>query len=181
VSCASRTDCTAVGNYYPIGGFQPLALAEHWNGISWSIQPVSYPAAPTGNLAGVSCSSPAACTAVGDSNGTPLVERWNGSSWTSQPAPNPSTLFGSVLTAVSCATPTDCTAVGSYNVVANQSGGETYTMLVIHWTGGSWSLQPTPARSNSSGDLLYGVSCTSPTACVAVGYDDGHPLTLLER
>ena len=65
VSCSSASACTAMGFYNPSNGFDQT-LIESWNGSAWSI--VTSPnTSPTQNnyLSGVSCSSPAACTAVG--------------------------------------------------------------------------------------------------------------------
>jgi hypothetical protein len=57
---------------------------EHWNGATWSQQPTpTLPARATGKFSGVSCTAPAACTAVG-SYGNPdvatltLAERFAG-------------------------------------------------------------------------------------------------------
>jgi hypothetical protein len=36
VSCASKTACAAVGDYFKVSG---LAIAERWNGVRWSLQP----------------------------------------------------------------------------------------------------------------------------------------------
>ena len=60
VSCASSTDCTAVG--YNSGS---SAIAEGWNGTTWSLELTPYPDGPPNDLAGVSCGSPNSCTAVG--------------------------------------------------------------------------------------------------------------------
>jgi hypothetical protein len=43
-----------------------VTLAERWNGSGWEIQPTPNPAGATDlNLAGVSCPTRRACTAVG--------------------------------------------------------------------------------------------------------------------
>lgn len=70
-----------------------LDLAEMWDGHSWTIQ---NPPTPTGAisawLSSVSCSSPTACTAVGESrydypsgSVTMLAERWDGTRTDTQP------------------------------------------------------------------------------------------------
>jgi hypothetical protein len=66
VSCTSTTFCIVVGGYgtnvYPIGA----TFADEWNGTSWSIQTTPNPTgAQSSVLNGVSCTSTAACTAVG--------------------------------------------------------------------------------------------------------------------
>ncbi len=106
-------------------------------------------------LNGVSCASPANCTAVGQyyrTAGGPqltLVERWNGRAWRSEPSP--SIGRGSTLDSVACPSPTRCTAVGS---------------LVIGWNGVSWKVE---LRSSP----FVSVSCAAPGSCMAVGVTPG--------
>jgi len=74
----SASVCTAVGTYS--GLVIGEALAEQWNGRTWTYQ---YPPKPStgATLTGVSCTAGAACTAVGRTNasgGTTLVERYSG-------------------------------------------------------------------------------------------------------
>ena len=171
VSCTSGSACIAVGS-------DGTALAEAWNGISWSIQPVTTPPGTFGSrLTGVSCSSASACMAVGhyavdtDNDSAPLAEEWNGTSWSILPAPvspgAPESFGGGTfLTGVSCTSASACTAVGNY---FNRSGD--LSTLAEAWNGTSWSLQPTPDAPGSTDNFLLGVSCTSPTACTAVGYN----------
>jgi hypothetical protein len=65
VSCTSAKACTAVGNYIDSSNEQ-VALAEAWDGSTWTIQPTPTPRGATGShLSGVSCTAAAACTAVG--------------------------------------------------------------------------------------------------------------------
>jgi hypothetical protein len=132
-------------------------------------------AASTGaaQLSGVSCTSPTACTAVGNTGSDaataePLAERWNGRTWTIQPTPRPAGTADGAFAAVSCTSPTACTAVGSAEVRAGRGiAGEP---LAERWNGRTWTIQPTP---RPAGGGFSGVSCTSPTACTAVG---GHAL-----
>jgi hypothetical protein len=65
---------------------------------------------------------------------------------------------------VSCASPTACEAVGFYY----DSAGVTRS-LAEGWNGSTWSLQPTPLPAGAKSGQVGSVSCTSPTACVAVG------------
>jgi hypothetical protein len=164
VSCASADACTAVGQ----GGVN--ALTETWNGTSWSIQPTPEPSgAEGGDLSGVACTSANACTAVGDyvdSSDTPvtLAETWNGTSWSIQSTPNASGSQDSVLYGVSCTSGSACTAVGEYD---NSSGTE--VTLAEAWNGSSWSIETTPDPAGAQQSYLTGVSCTSASACTAVG------------
>jgi hypothetical protein len=169
VSCSSATACTAVGFYYNPSGNQVM-LAEMWNGTSWTVRTTPNPSgAVYSGLEAVSCSSATACTAVGISEnsyfaGVTLAEVWNGSSWTVQTTPNPKGATDSGLEAVSCSSATACTAVGIYK---NSSG--TPETLAEVWNGTSWTLQATPNPSGAIASSLYGVSCSSATACAAVG------------
>ncbi len=132
VACASTTACITVGSRP--GG----TLAEGWNGSSWSIQSTPSPNGTT--LSAVSCTSPTACTAVGNytdtsSNYVTLAERWDGSRLSIQPTPTPT--GGGQLLGVSCTSTTACTAVGP-----NPSGP-----LAEIWDGNNWSIQNTPSPS----------------------------------
>ena len=140
--------------------------AWRWDGVTWAVQPAARGVASAAELRGVSCTSATACTAVGyDSNGA-LAERWNGRQWTVTPVPSPACR---ALLAVSCTSATACTAAGFRGDRAND--GE--LTLVMRWNGSSWSRQPTPnpTVTNSANIDLAGVSCTSSSACTAVGFD----------
>jgi hypothetical protein len=107
VSCASPDSCTAAGYYYDDAS-NLLALAEHWDGSSWTIQAVS--SSPARYLYGISCPTPASCTAVRASAQGAYAEHWNGSTWRAQQTAQPTT--NESLAAISCATSATCTAVG---------------------------------------------------------------------
>jgi len=162
VSCASSTSCTAVGDFTSGSGVV-VTLAEHGDGGKWAIQPTPNPlGARLSALISVSCSSPSACTAVGQAVSNqgasrPLAERWNGTQWRIQATPNPSA-GGGALFGVACTSPSACAAVGASN-----SG-----TLAERWNGTKWRIVPTPSPS-AGGGALFGVACTSPSACTAVG------------
>ena len=172
VSCASETDCVAVG------ASNAGTLAERWNGEDWTIQATpNPPGSPGGALNGVACTSASFCVAVGgrlDNAGhqvATLAERWNGKSWAIQPTPNPAP--GSLFGGVACTSASFCVATG---------GGPAGT-LAERWNGRSWAIQRTP--NPSPGGFLAGVSCTSMVACTAAGGLNGTsssgPATLAER
>jgi hypothetical protein len=173
VSCLSATSCTAVGDYDVAGVV--IALAEQWNGSTWSIQATpEFPPDPGGGseifLNGVSCRSANFCMAVG-SGGTPtkgdgtLALRWNGTTWSIQRTPDRSGVHpreaGYAFEGVSCAAGPFCAAVG-------------VPALANSWDGSSWTGQFIPANT------LLGVSCPSSTSCTAVGSngDSTRPSTL---
>jgi hypothetical protein len=65
VSCTVPDSCTAVGLFNDAAGLDQ-ALVERWDGKAWGIQPVPSPRGATSDsLAGISCTSRNACTAVG--------------------------------------------------------------------------------------------------------------------
>ncbi len=146
-------------------------LAEGWDGSTWTVQSaptLTYTYQPS--LGGVSCTSATACTAVGTYAGSsntllPLAERWDGSTWTIQTTPTPPGAFDTQFASVFCTSGTSCTAVGSYD---STSG---YATLAEHWDGTSWTIEPTPPPDSGSDSFLEldSVSCTSDTACTAVG------------
>jgi hypothetical protein len=180
VSCTTSAACTAVG-YFGNGPspeiFGDAPLAESWNGSTWTLQTPPNPSqATSGTLTAVSCISSGVCTAVGgydDQGTTPvsygtLAEQLNGSTWTLQSTPTPTGAEGSALSGVSCMTSSACTAVGYYNDNAYpEVSGD--TPLAEIWNGTTWSIQPTPNPPATDISALTQVSCTSATACTAVG------------
>ena len=118
----------------------------------------------------MSCASATACNAVGkftDSSGTTssLGETWDGAAWTIQPTPNPSGSQSGHLAGVACTSPTACIAAGG-----NRDGAGVAVTLAEAWDGTAWTVQSTP--NPNGGDAwsdLPGVSCTSASACTAVG------------
>ena len=175
VSCTSATACTAAGYYGSSSGIN-LSLAEGWNGTVSTIEltPNATGTTPASSaLYSVSCSSATACTAVGsyfDTSGVELTlaEAWSGTSWTIQKTPNPvrATAPGSVLDGVSCTSASACTAVGYYYTSSNST-----VMLAERWDGTNWTIQTTPNPVGGSDTVFSGVSCSSATACTAVGYN----------
>jgi hypothetical protein len=128
-------------------------------------------------LAGVSCTSATACVAVGytargvlgDTVGfVPLAEIWNGSKWRIASTPDPAHYTGSQLRGVSCTSATACVAVG-FSVLGNERHSRRMTAFAERWNGVKWTLQPVAKVKNAIFTQLFGVSCTSPKACTAVG------------
>jgi hypothetical protein len=175
VSCSSPSACTAVGSYSPQS--QPpysLPLVERWNGSSWSIQHPSTPARVTdAGLGSVSCPSASSCTAVGTFHlrvkrlnppgpSQTLIEHWNGSTWSIEHAGTPVAVPAPA--SVTCASPKNCTVLWS-------NGADSYGQraLMEHWNGGAWSIQRRPEPAGAFGIALNGLSCPSPSSCVAVG------------
>jgi hypothetical protein len=90
------------------------------------------------------------------------------SRWRVEPTVSGTVPAGTLL-AVSCASPTSCVAVG---LAANRAG--TQVVLVEHWNAGRWRTQAAPVPSAATDAELTGVSCSSATSCIAVGYFYDH-------
>ena len=167
VSCGSPGACTAVGFLHNSQG-TAMPLAESWHGSTWTVQRTPDPAGfGHSSLASVSCSSASFCMAVGqsygDRSGATLAESWNGTVWTIQAAPAPPGGYGE-LSGVSCTSATACTAVGYY-----RNSSDLAVPLAESWNGTAWTIQPTPSPAGGTQIVLQSVSCTSSSACTAVG------------
>lgn len=168
-----------------------LALsAASASASSWSIVPTVDPLGATSSqLNSVSCAKSNVCVGVGQyksSTGTTLTlaERWDGSTWSIIPTPNPAeAILASTLISVSCATPTTgCTAVGYYLGRVGPAGSAyKYRTLIEQLRHGSWTIKPSPNPSGTTNGVLFGVSCTSPNLCTAVGGGYFAPPRLVER
>jgi hypothetical protein len=172
VSCASTTACTAVGVSFN-GSSVASALAERWDGTSWTIEAGTVPSGATqSDLNGVSCRSTTSCIAVGTYNTgstlpSPLAESWNGTTWTILSAAAPSDADDTFLQGVSCSASNACSAVGYDLNTAN-----TDVTLIETWNGVAWSVQPSP-NPDGAQSVLAAVSCVSSKVCSAVGnYND---------
>jgi hypothetical protein len=169
VTCASASDCWAVGYSYVTSDATARTLIERWNGTSWTI--VNSPNALTVQnfLVGVTCALASDCWAVGYTNDAgvtsahqTLIERWDGTAWAIVSSPNTSTTQHNWLTGVTCASASECWAVG-YIV------SSTYQTLIERWNGTAWELVASPNSSSMQLNLLYGVACVSASDCWAVG------------
>jgi hypothetical protein len=169
VSCASAGFCEAVG-FGVNSASHFVALAEAWNGTSWSGALPPDPAANTTELQGVSCVSPSFCAAVGytTSSGTgTLGEGWNGTSWAIEQIPEPAGTTTADLLGISCAAATACETAGQAAVPAIAN------MLIDGWNGTSWTLQAPVQPIGATSNSFSAASCVSATDCEAVGsYDN---------
>jgi len=162
---ASMTACVALA--------WSASAAEASGPPMWSVQATPNPVGATDSvLSGVSCSSAAACTAVGHFTnrhgaGVLLVERWEGTRWSIEPIGKPVGAKTSLLFDVSCVSRIACVAVGS---VTDRRG--VTIPLVERRSGKHWRVQRTPEVGLSSRGVSYlgGVSCASSRDCLAVGF-----------
>jgi DNA-binding beta-propeller fold protein YncE len=151
--------------------WQPAQKAPE-AGPEWQVTTTPNPSGTLNSyLLGVSCASSVACTAVGDyelektSGENALAEGWNGTEWSIQSTPAPTGAKDAQLGGVACTAAAACLAVGSYQ---NSSGVS--DLLSESWNGSQWKLKTLPEPSGTRGGLLESVSCSSASACTAVGY-----------
>jgi hypothetical protein len=170
VSCVSARACTAVGQVE--AGDEAAAMG--WNGRKWTLESVPAPVVfEPYSLEAVSCTSGTACIAVGTFRaGAILQDSWavagNGVSWSLLPAPGvPGGLvpFG-IVSGVTCASSYACVAVGES---ASPDSPPSSGPLTYLWDGSNWSVQSVPPPTDAVGSSLNSVSCTSSSACTAVG------------
>jgi hypothetical protein len=149
------------------------ALAERWNGTSWSVATLP---AVSGDpeLYDVAADSPDDIWAVGvHETNTPeppyyvtLAEHYNGSFWTEVPTQNPGQQ-DDILAAVAVAGPSDAWAVGH-----QVAPGYAEATLAEHWNGRNWRAVPTPNVAGASFISLESVAIISPDDVWAAGSYD---------
>ena len=182
VSCASTTDCWAVGFTTDANSDALRAITEHWDGSSWSL----VPDAPTGQsydqFNGIDCTSPSSCWAVGSAGPTQqvprflpiypaaagnrgLIEHWNGSRWSVVPSYAPPAPAGGYLTSVTCVSSADCWTAGT----TTDSSGNADTTLIERWNGSAWVGTSSANPPGLPQDTLSGVTCVDATDCWAAG------------
>jgi hypothetical protein len=159
VSAMTGPDVWAVGER-SFGTYRPLA--EHWNGLRWSVVPVPLPPGAYGGLlADVATLPTGQAWAVGFFDVfTPLIEFWDGTSWSLQTPAEGREQFS----AVAALSATDAWAVG-YHFRAPGNHRET---LTEHWDGTAWTVVPSP-NSKARNTTLSDVSMASSTDVWAVG------------
>ena len=109
---------------------------------------------------------------------------WDGSRWRLQATPDPYPVAdraGNTLAAVSCTSSNDCVAVGEYFQRIDYDPASMKELhveipLAERWNGVRWSVLPFPSLpTGAQQGALDAVSCTSSSACEAVGAEGvGH-------
>jgi hypothetical protein len=87
--------------------------------------------------------------------------------WTVRSNPNPPNASETSLGSVSCVGTSFCVAVGNSSIPGPRS------TLAETWNGTGWTIAPSPNPSGVTDAELTGVSCTSTSACMAVGWSSG--------
>jgi hypothetical protein len=176
----SATQAWAVG-FSRVGFPAPFrAMAQRWNGTTWSLVPTApVPAADDTRLHGLSGTGPADLWAVGaDINASgsqvSLIEHWNGSAWSRIPSPAGEPA-ASELVSVSALSPTDAWAVG------DARPGFSFTTLIEHWDGTAWHVVADAGFLATGFNHLSSVAAISANNVWAVGRTGRHPNPIIEH
>jgi hypothetical protein len=128
---------------------------------------VAVPGPTSAGFHGVSCTGTADCVAVGgevlSSTQKAVADTEDAGSWHADTVPQPAGSHDNSFAAVSCASGGDCVAVGDRGTVEHPSP------LSEVLRAGRWSILDTAPLAGVTGAELNGVSCSTATACVAVG------------
>jgi hypothetical protein len=177
VSCASASLCVAVGDVIRASDGEPRgALVDAWDGVMWTRSSVSASTHPQSWLNGVDCPTTTSCHAVGTQGDEQFNERhfvqldesWDGTIWTLDDAIQASGVDDTEMGGVSCLGPNNCFAAGIALDQIGVGGAE-----IDRWQGSVWrpmKIADRPTDYYTVG-LLDGISCASPTSCIAVGTD----------
>ena len=172
VSAVAGNDVWAVGSAATAPSTAQNALAEHWNGTTWTRVAVPLPAGTTTSaLLGVAARAANDAWAVGTANGHTFTAHWNGTAWAvvasaDTPPQRAGATVSDSLTAVTAVSPTNVWAVGFATDTVNGSFLP-YRTVVEHWDGVRWSLVSAPSPFNHP--QLTGVSAVNAGDVWAVG------------
>jgi hypothetical protein len=172
VSAGSPNDVWAVGSYYAPSNTNVLqAMAEHFDGSSWTEFPLPNVGPNENSLLGVSDLPSGKAWAVGyDVNAEyrqkTLVEHYDGTTWSVVPSPSPGGRQN-ILYGVSGTSDSDMWAVGG-----DQDANGLWHTLTEHWNGRSWSVVPA-VDAGPSGNQFHAVTAVSPTSVYATGQQSG--------
>jgi len=161
VSCATATFCAAVGTSDSQNPNLTTAIAEIWNGSTWS--PVSVPALNGTHveLKAVSCPVAGWCEATGIyvTAGRVLgfAVQWSAGAWRLQTTPAPAGTATQGLESVSCVSTSFCMA------------GDALSATTLEWNGSTWTAIPVPIPAGGSGPDVNSVSCPSANFCELIG------------
>jgi hypothetical protein len=167
VSGGSANDVWAVGSYVPSSSGVLAAMAEHFDGTSWTELPLPNVGPNENSLLGVSAIPSGRAWAVGyfvnaEFNQQTLVEHFDGTSWAVIPSPSPGARQN-ILYGVAAIADGDVWAVGA---VEDATG--LWHTLTEHWDGKTWSVVPS-IDSGANGNQFYAVNAVSSSSVYAAG------------
>ncbi|HMD45334.1 MAG TPA: IPT/TIG domain-containing protein, partial [Acidimicrobiales bacterium] len=174
VTCTAVGSCIAVGTYQD-SSYTTWGLIETLSSGTWTATKAPLPSGGvgSGNLDAVVCPAAGSCVAVGNYDDSTshiwgLIDALSSGTWTATKAPLPTGGTGSThLASVACPVTGTCVAVGSYADSSGFNWGLIDTLSSGTWTA---TQAPAPAGASNHQAQLASVSCTSATACAAVGF-----------
>ena len=172
VSAGSATNVWAAGCYYAPSNSNVLqAMAEHFDGTSWTEYPLPNVGPNENCLLGVSALPSGPAWAVGyyvnaEYQQQTLIQHYDGSTWSVIPSPSPGARQN-ILYGVAALSDSDVWAVG-----ADQDANGLWHPLTEHWNGTGWATVPA-VDAGPGGNQLYAVTAVSPTSVYAAGQQAG--------
>jgi hypothetical protein len=153
---------------FAVVGALLVLTAVNVDAAGWTVVP-SPNKGTSSSLSAVSCTNSSVCVAVGVSSTAPsaektLSETWNGTTMAVVPSPPSGSNTEIELNGISCSSASFCIAVGR----VFKSGGD--QILSEKWNGSTWSQLTSPTMGPDAFVDVNGVSCKSPTFCMAVGW-----------
>jgi hypothetical protein len=183
VTCPAAGSCVAAGYVIVKSGFEGLVLAQSRG--RWTEHVLHAPRGGGPELAGIACTRPGYCVAVGyyfptnlQTFSRPVAYDESKGKWGRATAvKSPKNLSGDLSGFVgdACVPSGFCLAAGYY-----EAGAHSYSMAAS-LKGGRWSataeIDARPPHASAAD--VYGVSCASPRLCVAAGGYSTNPSNLL--
>lgn len=186
VSCATATNCAAVGVYPSGSNGEGEGLLDLLSGGTWEATGAPLAGATASSplsqaLQTVMCPTARNCVAVGGylSGNSALVETLSGRTWKASKAPLPANAYNHYVgwASLSCATAGSCAAVGNYEATGTYPlACESSQGLLETLAKGTWKVTQAPLPASALGGCgkLAAVSCSGPGRCIAVGSDADH-------
>jgi hypothetical protein len=142
IAATSHKDLWVTGS----GGPVFFSIVSHFDGQKFTNVPFPLSGASLGGIAAI---APNDAWVVGGQAATAttqstLTAHWNGQRWTVVPSPNATA--SDTLGSVSAISSSDVWAVGCGNFCGFDTGAG--SLLVEHWDGTQWTINPTPAIGN---------------------------------
>lgn len=165
VADLSSTNAWAVGTRSVSVNFPTATLAEHWDGMRWSVVSTPKVFQPTAQLNSITTDAQSDVFAAGFSDdpsclcGKTLVERWTGQSWMRIPTPNPN--VADYIDGIAAPSASDVWVVGQ-RWITQQS----FEPLIMHFDGHLWKAVDT---SQLVGGNLFTIFASASNDIWAIG------------
>jgi len=150
ISAISDSDVWAVGYESLNGALNGAAQIFHFDGTRWTL--AASPSGPTARFNAVTAIASDNVWAVGVNNQQTLIAHFDGKQWQTVASPNTKDI-NNILSGISAVSPTSVWAVGQHF-----QGFGTGKVLVLHFDGSHWSINPAPSQPGSDITVLSSAS-----------------------